>query len=223
MKITKELDEFRREIDNDGGLASKRRFLILASLVLLALNVSGAQIQEANTFLFKLTFENHEGLIYLLAASIIYLMFRYYAYAHVYHVRLFDFWSQRMMSDYQLFRNEYEEYEIGGLLGKKVRGNTQAEPEITSCKYYVGLPFVRKLYYYTEENHYESGHCESVIHFYDLNKFDKYWKFPDYLKLLSFEFRYQMGSFFKYREALDLLAPYMIALISLGTIYWVPT
>ena len=62
--------ELTQAIDNDAGLQSKRKLLTVASLILLALSFSGATIDEANTFIFKIKFANQNGLGILLVLSI---------------------------------------------------------------------------------------------------------------------------------------------------------
>ena len=68
------IDEYRAHLDSDVGLAAKRKILIVVSLLLLALNVSGASIKEANTFVFRVEFSNHVGLTYLLGVAVAFLM-----------------------------------------------------------------------------------------------------------------------------------------------------
>ena len=78
-----DIDQYRDNIDKDEGLAAKRCALVIVSLLLLALSVSGASIKEANTFIFRIEFSNHVGLTYLLGAAVIFLLLRYYAYAQL--------------------------------------------------------------------------------------------------------------------------------------------
>ena len=83
------VDEFRESMDSDKAFQSKRKALVFVSLLLLALVVSGAQIKEANTFIFKIEFSNHAGLRYLLVASVMACMLRYYSYSERYRDQLF--------------------------------------------------------------------------------------------------------------------------------------
>ena len=67
------LNEFRNLIDEDQGLKSKRNILVVVSIVMIVLNCSGAVIQEANTFIFKISFTNHVGLSQFMAVAIVFL------------------------------------------------------------------------------------------------------------------------------------------------------
>jgi len=68
--VSEALTKFRESIDCDAGLQSKRKLLVMACSIFLAINLTGATIEEANTFLFKVKFENHSGLNTLFLASI---------------------------------------------------------------------------------------------------------------------------------------------------------
>ncbi len=72
----KNSSELTAAIDRDEGLKAKRKLLIVASCILLALSFSGATIDEANTFIFKIKFTNQNGLGILLVLSIVFLMIR---------------------------------------------------------------------------------------------------------------------------------------------------
>jgi hypothetical protein len=48
--------ELLEQIDIDQGLASKRKTLTIVSLIMLAMQFSGAKVVEANTFILKLSF-----------------------------------------------------------------------------------------------------------------------------------------------------------------------
>ncbi|MGE8351167.1 MAG: hypothetical protein ACN6P5_11510, partial [Pseudomonas protegens] len=102
-KANMTVDEFRSAMDEDAGFKSKRRALTFVSLLLLALVVSGAEIKEANTFIFKIEFTNHVGLRYLLVLAVLSCLFRYYAYSEKYNAQLFKFWSDRLLNDVKIF------------------------------------------------------------------------------------------------------------------------
>lgn len=59
-------DKLIENMKEDSELSSKRSLLIVASMLLMAMSVSGATLLEANTFIFKIGFENSKGLGYLL-------------------------------------------------------------------------------------------------------------------------------------------------------------
>lgn len=98
-----EQKKHHENFDTDENLKSKRKLLITISMILIALEVTGATIKEANTFLFKIGFTNESGVTNLLVFSILYLLVRYYSYAQPYHEELFEFWSSRMLKDPDFF------------------------------------------------------------------------------------------------------------------------
>ncbi|KGJ98126.1 hypothetical protein [Thalassotalea sp. ND16A] len=214
-----ELSQFREKIDNDDGLKSKRKILITIAVILIGMNCSGAVLQEANTFIFKIKLTNHPGLIYFISISLAYMTLRYYGYAQAYHAQLFNFWSQRMLSDYRVFSYTPTEDDITGLLGKRIDIWTGDEPGLQSPRYKVIGLFKRNLVYDSHGQDDTHG-VYSYIANIELNKLNDDWKFKDFLHLLIFEARYQIESLFKYREYLDLLFPYLISLLALLTLFF---
>ncbi|WP_429112088.1 hypothetical protein [Aeromonas veronii] len=97
--LSENLLSYRKRIDEDAGLQSKRKLLVLLSVLMLAIDFTGATFKEANTFIFKIEFENQSGLNVFLLLSVVYLLIRYYAYAHSYHEELYNLWSGRMLED----------------------------------------------------------------------------------------------------------------------------
>lgn len=208
------IDEYRAHLDSDVGLAAKRKILIVVSLLLLALNVSGASIKEANTFVFRVEFSNHVGLTYLLGVAVAFLMLRYYAYAESYHSQLFDFWSARLLRDYRVFSYDHREDAVDGLLGKAVNVWGGNEPGIQKSRYKkVGI-LKRNLVYTScghDEYHGDYTYNENI----ELNSYSEKWTKKDFRKLLRFEFIYRVEAVFKYREYLDLMFPYLLGGCSL--------
>lgn len=113
-------DEFREAMDNDKAFQSKRKALVFVSLLLLALVVSGAQIKEANTFIFKIEFSNHVGLRYLLVVSVVACMLRYYSYAEKYRNQLFVIWSGKLLADSGVYYLDQEIGAVTGVLGGRL-------------------------------------------------------------------------------------------------------
>ncbi|WP_441004595.1 hypothetical protein [Pseudocolwellia agarivorans] len=209
-----DLNKFREELDNDLGFNSKRKTLIIVCLVFLALNLSGAKLEEANTFIFKIKFTDYQGLSFLFFTCIIFLTLRYFSYAQNYHNQLFNFWSTRMFGDYKLFYYDSRIGEVKGHLENAFDVCGGDEPGIQKPFYVISGIFQRSISYDSK------GHDEEEGDFYfkqyvNLNKYNDKWGRLDYLKLLSFEFKYQFEALFKYRESLDLLSPYIISICSL--------
>lgn len=208
------IDEYREQLDSDGGLSAKRKALVIASLLLLALSVSGAAIKEANTFIFRVEFSNHAGLTYLLGVAVAFLMLRYYAYAQSYHSQLFDFWSARLLSDYRIFSYDNSEDEVNGLLGKAVNVWGGDEPGIQEARYKkVGILKRNLVYtsYGQDERHGDFSYDENI----ELNRYSEKWTKKDFRRLLRFEFIYRVEGVFKHREYLDLMFPYLLGFCAL--------
>jgi hypothetical protein len=211
---TAELIKFREKIDSDTNFNKKRNILVTLCVLFLAINASGASIEEANTFIFKIKFTNHIGLSYLLLISIAFLTLRYYGYAKFHHDRLFYFWSQRMLSDYRLFFYDNMDYDISGHLGKIIDVWGGDEPGISAVQYRVTGIFKRCLIYPSQGLDEMRGPYDYQEHIKLYNFTDK-WTFKDYLLLLWFELKYQTTALFLYRESLDLLFPYVLSVISM--------
>lgn len=207
------VDEFRNEMDNDKAFQSKRKALIFISLLLLALVASGAQITEANTFIFKIEFSNHIGLKYLLITSVIICTLRYYSYSEKYRNQLFKFWSDRLLSDHKIYYIDQEADGLAGLLGKKIDIYI-AEYDVEKPKYKKNGFLKRSVGLPASEHHDFYGQVYYTKYFY-LNEYNSNWKPKDFRKLLLTEFKYRAEAWIEYRETLDLVSPYLIALSSL--------
>ncbi|SDG67667.1 hypothetical protein SAMN05216603_1032 [Pseudomonas benzenivorans] len=201
-------------MDNDEGLQTKRKLLIMVCIIFLAINLTGATLEEANTFLFKIKFTNYTGLSYLFLAAIIFLTIRYYSYAQHYHSKLYDHWSQRLIRNYKILYYIYGDTEPKGLLGKAIDVYIGDEPGITEPKYCVRSLFRRSISY--ESKAYDStGEPCLDTKYISLTDFGEKWKFHHYLSLLWHELAHQIEATFKYRENLDLLAPYILSIAAI--------
>lgn len=208
------IDEYREKLDGDEGLATKRKALVIASLLLLALSVSGAAIKEANTFIFRVEFSNHDGLTHLLGAAVVFLMLRYYAYAQSYHSQLFDLWAARLFSDYRVFAYDTSEDEVNGLLGKAVNVWGGDEPGIQESRY-KKIGVLKRNIVYTSHGHDERHGEYSYENSIELNSYTEKWTRKDFWRLLKFELKYRTEAVLKHREYLDLMFPYLLGLCAL--------
>ncbi len=202
-------NELITNIDSDEGLKAKRKLLTLASLTLLALSFTGAKLEEANTFIFKITFTNQSGLGAFLCISIIFLIIRYHNYAKPYHDLLYDVWVARLFKNYLFDRQvgpDFEDKE--GLL-------IESLPE----EYYYRLPndlswrtsYQRKILF-----------RRYILHTVDVrNEHEEYYQtlpinvyshfgLKIYLKVFVLEWKESIASFFHHRENLDILTPYLL-------------
>lgn len=206
-----------KRIDADEGLKSKRKMLTITSLILLALSISGAKIEEANSFIFNIKFESQSGIGVLLVFSVLFLMVRYFNYAKPYHVELFRLWSDRMLHHPYFFWRCHESYEAFGLIAQKFPKNSHfhelseagydIEEQNHAWSYECSLFFVRKFSFTWNDGH--EGYEESV-----------FIGWGNYLKVLGFEAKYQFESFFTHRENLDILAPYMLAIVAISSYFF---
>ena len=212
------LSEYREKLDGDQGLQSKRKLLVGLSVLLLAINFTGATFKEANTFIFKIEFTNQSGLSYFLLLAVVFLLIRYYTYAHSYHEELYKLWSSRMLRDRNIFLYHHEAEEVIGHLKHAINVWGGDEPGIQASKYHVTGIFKRGLLYPTEHHH--EGGIDEYDELISLTNFTSEWKISDYLKLLVYEFKYQLLAFFKYRENLDLVGPYIFGLIAISLTAW---
>jgi hypothetical protein len=217
--VSEELKKFRESIDCDIGLQSKRKLLVVACSIFLAINLTGATIEEANTFIFKIRFSNHAGLSILFVASIFFLTIRYYSYAQDYHSKLHEFWSGRLLSDYKIFSFDHHDGTIGGFLGKAINVYGGDEPGIENARYRVSGIFQRSVSYESTGTDEERGKFY-YTEYIGLNKFGKNWRLHHYLWLLILESKYQIEALLKYREGLDLLAPYLLSLVAISSYFF---
>jgi hypothetical protein len=209
-----DIEQYRADIDSDEGLAAKRRLLVIISLLLLALSISGASIKEANTFIFRIEFSNHVGLTYLLGAAVIFLLLRYYAYAQHYQSKLFDFWSARLLNDYRVFSYNSKTDGFDGLLGKRIDIWSGDEQGIKEPRYKkVGM--LKRNLVYTSEGQDEEGGTYNYEDNIELNQYSETWTRKNFRKLLIFEIKYRIEAILKHREYLDLMFPYILGITAI--------
>jgi hypothetical protein len=212
-------EDFRKAIDADDGLKSKRRTLFLLSLLLLAIVVSGANIKEASSLIFKIEFTNHENLQWLLIAGIFYSALRYYAYSEIYRDELFNQWSKKLISDPTVYRYDQHKEEVGGLLEKAVDVWGGDEPGLAEPEYR-RIRLLKRVIAYSAT---EEDAMDGPIYFkkyIDLNKYDSRWKRKDFLLLLWIELKYRANAWVAHRETLDLVAPYLLAVAALAAFFY---
>ena len=115
--MEKELSNF----EGDKGLKSKGKALVITSLILLGLSLTGAKIEEANTFIFKISLENQNGISHILVISIIFLLIRYNSYVHKYLDELYRQWTSDLLKRkyFRLYEEDYGE-PIGSYSGALV-------------------------------------------------------------------------------------------------------
>ncbi|MGL6384990.1 hypothetical protein ACSZM4_02525 [Aeromonas caviae] len=228
--LTEEIKKFLTEekeeslidkMKNDSEFQSKRKQLIIVSVLLMAMSLSDAQLKEANSFIFKIYFSNSAAFGWLVFVGVIVLMIRYYSFAFKYHFYLFEVWANDMMHDYRVFgyqmrEDDPGEYHTYGLFSKLKNHSCSRSIGYDDFEYnrikptYKAHGFFKRTLHYNINNPYET---ESYT--VNLNKFDKYWTIRDYFTMINIELKYQSNALFRQPEYLDISLPYIIASMSL--------
>jgi hypothetical protein len=211
-------EELLTAIDTDEGLKSKRKLLTIASLTLLALSFSGAKIEEANSFIFKIKFAHQNGLAILLVISIIFLMVRYYNYAKKYHDRLYYIWATRLINrNFFYSRCPHSDQDAGIVADSRsseLDANFEHDVRRWEFKYICGWPFTRYIdHYWGYNDHPEEDRMDRV-------SIVKQFGMKAYCKSIGYEAIEQTKSFFIHRENLDILAPYFIGCAAIASYYF---
>jgi len=133
--MEKELITFRDEIDRDKGLQSKRAAIITTSSILVVMYWTGAQLKEFTGLIATIEITNAESFKYLLVLATIYQLIRYYGYAHKYHKKLRAFWIRKFLEDPEVFKFDYDNEEVEGLIGRAVNIYVPDCPGIVSPEY----------------------------------------------------------------------------------------
>ncbi len=204
------------KIVENSEFKSKRNLLMIISIVFIAMNVTGANLVEANTFIFKVTFTNTLGLGYLFFASVITLMLRYYSIAYQYQRQFFQLWSGAMLTDYRVFEYKLGEgnFILRGLLKKRREFQFLIDIEDYDkdrlvLRYIVNGVFKRKVAY--RKNNVGIDFEQE----FSLNEFSSGWTRRDLFNLFKIEIKYQLTFFFRRPEWLEIQLPYFIGFLSL--------
>lgn len=198
-------------IDGDEGLKSKRKLLTITSLVLLALTFSGAKVEEANTFILKLKFENQNGIAILLVLAIVFLLIRYYNYAKPYHERLYSEWTNRMMEHRYFYSFKHENDEFNGLVmnvAPKMISFEAVQHDGLTFSYRYNCSLFKRSFIYNISD--ANGDYEDEV--------SVGWK--NYLNVIFYEARYRTERYFSYRENLDVLAPYALGIVAISSYFF---
>jgi hypothetical protein len=202
------------QIDNDEGLKSKRKMLIIVSLITLALTFADAKIEEVNTFIFKLSFGNNGGITFLLVCSIVFLLIRYFTYARPYHEKIYKLWSTRMLDDPFFFVHQQHDDEFTGFVVEKAPKNVNFYEQMMDHECSIDWSYKR------------SAFLQRKVLYQIFHKQDDYeiavpvgWK--NYPKTFLLELKYQFESYFIYRENLDIYAPYFLGLAAIFSYFFV--
>lgn len=207
--LSEELEKYNSSISKDEGLASIRKTLTIVCIVFLAINLTGATIEEANTFLFKVKLTSHAGLSIFFLISIVYLTARYYAHAREYSSLVASFWKMRLMRDENILIHDQENDDTYGLLSKIFKFPGPGDPDVGYPKYQAHGIFRRRILFWVSNDYISYDSDKS------LNTFNSKWRPQDLFKLFIYELFYQIDSLIFRRESLDLYAPYLLSATSI--------
>lgn len=205
-------ENIKQLIDNDEGLKSKKRLLVITSLIMLAIQFSGAKVVEANTFILKLEFTHQVGIPFLLVISICFLMVRYYNYAGKYHDKLYELWSGCLLEDdlyyvYNPYTDDHDGF-VYGLMPNNFNHQQLDYEEHSSWS----ISYVRKLFFrrYLRYSSYDGDQYKHV----NVALFSRV-SFKKYLVMLWLESAYRNKGLLTQREHLDILSPYILGVVAI--------
>ncbi|WP_338593233.1 hypothetical protein VXM60_09765 [Shewanella khirikhana] len=208
--------ELSEAIHNDGPMAGKRRLLVGLSMVLIAIYLTGAKVSEASTPFLKISFANVGGLTNLLLLCTGFVLVRYYSYSSVYLQAVSNEWSKKALNDgffhWYCSENEVEGGYFEDIAPPSVPFN---DPHFVHYKdgkrdFYLhpNWFFNAKVEYKTFDNN--SGPNKSYAYLASVKHPVKaVWAFVLLLK-------YWWDAQVRYRESLDIYAPYFIAFTAIG-------
>jgi hypothetical protein len=210
MTEQERLEAFHKKLDDDKGLKSKRQLVTYLSLVILAINLSGAKIKEANTFLFKIDFIRPEGLNLLLSLVLVFCVIRYINYSCKYSYILASFWKRRFLSDKRILFYDDTRPDYHGLLEKTLIKIIEEGEKVPIENQYYEMKFFFRRYYIYFGTDSETGIKLDPIKI----PIKSTLKRIDYLKLLIIEYSYRIEALIYHRESLDLRSPTLLALLA---------
>ena len=204
--------ELKEIIDGDEGLRSKRRLLVVTSIILLAIQFSGAKIIEANTLILKLSFTHYEGVEFLLTTSVFFLLVRYYNYAAPYHRQLYDVWTARMLADLYFYSYDYHGDSLSGLIKQLKPDGFDFEHFRHEERLYWNYSYVCSGLFKRAIRHQWNDVNQDMD---DLKSLGDNVSICVYLHVLCLELKYQTSSFFVHRENLDIYSPYLLGALAI--------
>lgn len=197
-------------------LKSARKHLIILSTLLIAFNLSGAQVKEANSFIFKIEFANSEGLYWLVFSSVIYLLLRYHSICASKLEAINNVWLQKCVYD-PFFYSKDPGDDIDGFFHRLCKANKNGWTEDGDVLYgsnrlnfriIPNLVLNAKL----EIEYFDFEHQESFINNYSFFSCNPK---RDYLIAIFKVLQYFAKHFFRFPQGLSYYSPYWIGLTAL--------
>jgi hypothetical protein len=207
--------ELSKKIHGDAPMANKRRLLVGLSMILIAIFLTEAKLTEANTLFFKITFANMNGIINLLLLSIGFILVRYYSYASLYQEAITQEWSDKLVkSNFFIICCEHSGHAHGymvdtapGYAGYNDESFGQ-ESESLTVSFKPNLFFNAQIQYdlFTKNGHMNDDRV------YIFNKKNMKRSIKAYREIFKCWWSAQV----KFRESLDIYAPYLLAFVGIG-------
>src|SRR5690606_9314240 len=207
------------QIEEDKGFQNKRRALVWASAILIAMLVSGATVMEANTFILRIEFTNRDSLPLLVATTCSFMLIRYYGYAQKYHEQLSQSWRQPITQDRRFLRYDHEEDGFDGVIAGLIEDYNLYCGRGMDIQYEAKFPLRR----YVIANHTEMDERFGELYIstrVNLHKMTKNWTLKHFLELLRIEFDHRWRVTMRTREYLDVYSPYVISAIALTLFFY---
>lgn len=213
MTEQERLEAFHKEIDEDEGLKSKRQAVIYLSLIIIAINLSSATIEKANTFLFEIHFARADGFSVLLAFSLLFCLIRYFNYSYKHTVKLSEFWKKRFIQDPKILFFHDDSEVFSGILAPIAQGIFDDKHHDLRSKvvsdfnndYTTNWLPLKRIY---SASWYDTRYDDELGESFNVRKEIG---FINLFKLLKIEYTYRIEAYFRYPETLDLKAPFIIA------------
>ncbi|WP_299692586.1 hypothetical protein [uncultured Vibrio sp.] len=219
-------NELSSTILEDKPLAQKRRLLVIISMLVLASFLTKAQLEEVNTFIFKLSFENMDGVMTLLLLSVGFLLIRYHAYAAQYQAVIRNDWTSRVLKHHFFERpappNE-PPFEVSGFVVDVAPANLSPDdPGIANDGDLTLTTRIHPNWFFNSQIEYDLYNHSST----DRDENQRVYivqlaspiAFIHSLKALMIIYQTWWDAQIRYRASLDLYAPYFIALFAVGCV-----
>ena len=210
-----------KEVASTNEGSKYHNLITIISLLVITISVGGVRIEEANTFIFKLSFTNPENIGLVLAISLVTLCIRRFSIdsSSGVHTQLRDAWIQKLIKDWRVLSYDQENDEAYGYAVKVNEKNMDPPARSDTLIGYRSRGFLTREFVYESEFD-EDFPTESYEYCKDIRK-DRAGSFRIYTKVVSLEIKYRIGSWFTDPAVLDFYGPYLLAATAL-ILYFVP-
>lgn len=214
---------FRERIAADEGFNNKRKLLMIVSMLVIVISFTGASLKEANTFIFKIEFENSGGLNLFLFLSILLLLVRYYSFANEYQDELSLLWKNELLNDNRLINMEnVDDIYYTGYIGERF---DFLIPDVQpyDFRYEVISLMKRRFVYSISDTNPETGETfvsDNYVYFSLFRKGveSKYLSFDFFI--FKIEIKHRLYAYLNNRECLEVMAPYLMGGFALLVSYF---